>query len=463
MSSKAKIELFHFQFSKQEKIFFLLLTIFAGIIILWPLHNFQNYLSQGDHGRDLYCFKKTMEGALPYRDYSWLFGPLMPYYYSIFYFLGGISIQSVLLGYLLLVLLTGIVIYLICSVFLSPAISFVCALWYWCFRGIEFFYTYNHNGGLLTLMIAFYCLLKYIRDNRLFYVYAGFISIFLLGLIRLNMGIAILIAFILALLLIDFVQKDPEASKKRQLYAYLFLAVLIGTFSIYWYLLYPLPDYAIQQSFPYAKSQRTDFSPTPFAAVIYSMHLIISYFLATLAQKIFGILLLLSALQSCILTFSNKTSKEFKKNLILIFSSLFIFIFFSSHEFIASGVYYRIYWFMPLIFITMFILIAVATKGISSIIIKPLIFLTLFLPPFINIYNDHILFRYFKNPAHLLQIGQNKIYTSQHPFWFHTVTSATNFIKKNVPPSDKILVLPFDPLYLFLSGRDSAARQLVFF
>jgi len=463
MSLKAKTDPFHLPFSKQERIFFLLLTIIAGIFILWPLHNFQNYLSQGDHGRDLYCFKKTMEGALPYRDYSWLFGPLMPYYYSIFYALGGVSIQSVLVGYILLILLTGVFVYLTCSVFFSPAMSFVCALWYWCFRGIEFFYTYNHIGGLLTLIAALYCVFKYIRDNRLFYVYAGFICIFLLTLIRLNMGIANLIAITFAFYLVDFVQKNPESSKKRFLYAYLFLATLTITFSIYLFLLYPLPDYAIQQSFPYAKFQRTDFSPTPFAAVVLAFQMIISYFSATLAQKILGILILLSIYQSCIQVFSNKTSQKYKNNLILIFSSLFIVIFFSSHEFIASGVYYRLHWMKPIIFILLFILIIVATKNIHSKIIKSLIFLTLFLPPVLNNYNDHLRTRSLKNPSHLLKIGPNKIYTSQHPFWFHTVTSAINFIKKNVPPSDKILVLPFDVLYLFLSDRDSAARQLVFF
>ena len=97
---------------------FLLFTIIAGILILWPLLNFQNYISTGDHGRDLYCFQQTMEGALPYKDYSWLYGPLMPYYYSIFFHLGGISIQSVLLGQFLLIILTGIFIFLACSVFL---------------------------------------------------------------------------------------------------------------------------------------------------------------------------------------------------------------------------------------------------------------------------------------------------------------------------------------------------------
>ena len=35
--------------SGKEKEGFLLLTIIVGILVLWPLHNFQHYLAQGDH------------------------------------------------------------------------------------------------------------------------------------------------------------------------------------------------------------------------------------------------------------------------------------------------------------------------------------------------------------------------------------------------------------------------------
>ena len=185
MSLKTLIQTAVSRFSGKEKAFFLILTVVAGIFILWPLHNFQHYLAQGDHGRDLYCFKKTMEGALPYRDFSWLFGPLMPYYYSLSYILNGVSIQSVLLGQNILILLAGVFVYLSCSVFLPPSLSFVCAFWYWSFRGTEFFYTYNHIGGLVALLAALYCIFQYIRQNRRVYIYGGFISSFLLMLIRL--------------------------------------------------------------------------------------------------------------------------------------------------------------------------------------------------------------------------------------------------------------------------------------
>ena len=37
------------------------------------------------------------------------------------------------------------------------------------------------------------------------------------------------------------------------------------------------------------------------------------------------------------------------------------------------------------------------------------------------------------------------------------------FIKTNTRPDEKIFVAPLDPLYLFLSERESATRQMVFF
>jgi hypothetical protein len=447
----------------RKKTFFLLLTILAGIYVLWPLHNFQNYLAQGDHGRDLYCFKKAMEGAVPYRDFSWLFGPLMPYYYSIFYYLGGVSIQSVLLGQMLLILLTGIFIYLACSVLLSPAVAFACALWYWGFRGVEFFYTYNHSGGLLAMIATLYCLLRYIRDNRLIHAYAGFVCVFLLSMIRLNMGLAIMAGYVVSLFLADLVLKDQTAAKKRLLFAGLSLAVAGIVLLIHWLLLSPLPGYAISQSFPYAKSQRVDQTATLLSSVHYGWHLMYSYFTATLPQKIFGALLLLSAVQTIHLLCSKKLPALLRKNLILAFLGLFIFMVFSSHEFIASGVYYRIVWFLPLIYIAIFFLITTAARNIGSRFIHALIITTLLLPSVMNIRREHFLISLYKNPAHLLQIGNNRIYTTQDPWWFQTVYDATAFIKQNIPPSDTILVLPLDPLYLFLGERDSATRQLVFF
>ncbi|MEI8011657.1 MAG: hypothetical protein WCI27_04145, partial [Candidatus Omnitrophota bacterium] len=58
---------------KYQKIFFFCLTAAVGAWIFASLGNYQTALSQGDHGRDLYAFKRILEGAVPYRDFSWLF------------------------------------------------------------------------------------------------------------------------------------------------------------------------------------------------------------------------------------------------------------------------------------------------------------------------------------------------------------------------------------------------------
>lgn len=463
MPLKTTIKTLAERIDPHKKTIFLLFTIIAGILILWPLLNFQNYISTGDHGRDLYCFQQTMEGALPYRDYSWLYGPLMPYYYSIFFHLGGISIQSILLGQFLLILLAGIFIFLICSVFLSPTISSVCALWYWSFRGTEFFYTYNHIGGVVAMLATLYCLFKYIDQKRSVHVWAGFISIFLLMLIRLNMGVVFLIAFVFSLLLIDLSAKNNRTFKKVRLYIYLSLGVITATSAIYWFLLHTLPEYAILQSFPFGKFQRTDYTTTPFESLILARNVISSYFLATPAQMIFGILLILSFVQTALFIFSKKTSKESSKQLFFIFSSLIIFTIATSHEFLASGTLFRIFWILPFIFILGFFLIFTATKNISSPFIKILILITLLFPALKNTVSDHRVINTLKTPVHKLHVGNNTIYSSQNPLWLKTVTDASEFIRKEIPPSEKILVIPFDALYLFLGERKSVTRQIVFF
>jgi len=101
------------------KIFFLVLTLWAGLFVIVPTLDYEPILTQGDHGRDLYCFKKTFEGATPYRDYWWQYGPLMPYYYSVFFKIFGVSIQSVLIGRAVLVFLSGMGIYALTALWMT--------------------------------------------------------------------------------------------------------------------------------------------------------------------------------------------------------------------------------------------------------------------------------------------------------------------------------------------------------
>ena len=96
-------------FLKQHVKFLTLLLVFlAGILITAPYVNYQDFLSQGDHGRDLYAAQAVYRGELPYRDFWWVYGPLMPYYYGLFFKIFGVHISSMILGKLILRILGGI-------------------------------------------------------------------------------------------------------------------------------------------------------------------------------------------------------------------------------------------------------------------------------------------------------------------------------------------------------------------
>ncbi len=452
---------------KYQKSLFLLLTIIAGLWALAPLHNFQYYLSTGDHGRDLYAFQETMEGKLPYKDYQWLSGPLMPYYYSMFFRIFGVSIQSTLLGQNTLILITGVLIYLICATFLSPTISFICPIWYWAFRNIEFFHTYNHSGGIVTILLTLYAALLYLKNPLKRYIYLGAFSIFLLMLIRLNMGIAIFIAFFLCLTIIDLIKKEPLFLKLHILRILIPLGTFASAIFIYWLLLHPLPGYILYQSFPYGKFQRTDTTTSIIGTLLLLKSILLKNFTSTIPRQILGLTIIIAFIQSLYLTLFNRIPQKIKTNFILSFLTLFIFFTLAFHEYMASGVFYRLHWVICIFFIIIFYLIywmmQLSSQKIFTPLVQSMIMLTLFTPAIIQIHNEHKNIKTFKIIGASLHLGKNDIYTSQGKEWSEVVTQSVNFIQNNVPQNDKILAMPFDALYYFLSQREGASRQLVFF
>src|SRR5471030_1534765 len=109
------------------------LVLLAGIFITAPYHNFQDFLAQGDHGRDLYAAQAVYRGELPYKDFWWVYGPLMPYYYGLFFKIFGTQISSMILGKLILKILGGILICLAMMEVSSEIAAFLCACWFMLF------------------------------------------------------------------------------------------------------------------------------------------------------------------------------------------------------------------------------------------------------------------------------------------------------------------------------------------
>src|SRR5262249_18852240 len=132
---------------------FLGLTILCGIWINLPYHNFQDFLAQGDHGRDLYAAQAVLRGEAPYRDFWRVYGPLMPYYYGLFFKIFGVQIPSVLLGKIVVNIASAVFMFLAFSRVFPAAAAFIAASWLAVYHQ-DFFFTYNHAGGIAAMLAA---------------------------------------------------------------------------------------------------------------------------------------------------------------------------------------------------------------------------------------------------------------------------------------------------------------------
>lgn len=88
----------------------LALAVHLGILLL-VLYvarlDLQWSLLPGDHGREIYCFYRTGRGAVPYRDFQWTYGWLMPYVYGGVFRLFGESLLVLRAVFLALLLAAG--------------------------------------------------------------------------------------------------------------------------------------------------------------------------------------------------------------------------------------------------------------------------------------------------------------------------------------------------------------------
>ena len=146
----------------KPKNIFLLLTIAGAIAFSLSEINFYPQLSQGDHGRDMYAAQAVLRGGLPYKDFWWVYGPLMPYYYAFFYkFLGG-TIGSFLLGKMVLKTVCALFFYLAGTTAMAPSVAFLAAMWLTQSQQ-DFFFTFNHIGGITAQMAILFLLFSYIN------------------------------------------------------------------------------------------------------------------------------------------------------------------------------------------------------------------------------------------------------------------------------------------------------------
>jgi hypothetical protein len=236
---------------KNKKLLFLLLTFVFSCLFLILSTEYQSVLTQGDHGRDLYAFNAVAQGEMPYKDFWWVYGPLMPYYFGSFMKILGTSISTVLLAKAILIVASGIFFYLALSLFASPLLSMLGALWFIGFRN-TFFYTYNHAGGLLILTLILYLLFKHINERDQKLLKYLLLATTTLALIKINFGVISLVGLVLTVTSLEYKEKSKNNLKIFLAQALLLVPAVV--ISIYTFFLRGLPFYEIRQCLPYLSS-----------------------------------------------------------------------------------------------------------------------------------------------------------------------------------------------------------------
>ncbi len=442
----------------------LLLVLICGLIIIAPYANFQAYLAQGDHGRDLYAAEAVYRGELPYKDFWWVYGPLTPYYYGLFFKAFGTKITSMILGKLLLRLIGGLLICVAIMEIASPLAAVLCGCWFMLFQQ-DFFFTYNHIAGIVMIAGVAYCLLAYIQRNSLPARWGALGFIFTLCLIKVNFGLAALAVSLITVAASNYVQKKNRGNSLF-FYAVALIGVPLLVFIIYWSLLKGLTSMEIRQCLPYKEGDQP-YTMDPWVAILNFAQMAFHKVISSWRDFAFALIIYFSLLR-CIYLFSplaaNKNSKlavSQKITLGLAFGMFCLFYVANAHEYLKSGVMYRVFWAQPFSMMIIFLLIDTATLALG--IWRKIIF------TFIAGFGIFCWFLSLmginaaKTQSQYLSLPRANVYVINSPAWIATVEQTTQYLNKTLKPNELFFALPYDCLYYYLTGKRTPTRQLIFF
>ncbi len=437
-----------------------LLVPLAGLFLLFHQAAFTPIIGQGDHGRDFYAFSQTLNGQIPYQDYWWVYGPLMPYYYALFFKIFGVAIPSVLVGKILLTVISGTLIFFSLSRFIPVLFAFMAALWFWTFQP-DFYFTYNHAGGITCLLALTFCLFAYVIKPRTYYLGIGLFFVFLLSLIKINFGLANLFALIIFYRIFDYFNQVTQTTGKKRLAHAAGILVPLLVFIIYFYLLHRLTSFEIRQCMPYLTGDQP-YHSTPWNSMKALGKAIVFNMQTSPSNAVFAFLTIAATVLSLTKIVSKNIPLVQRKQVVTVFLLLAFLYFVNLHEYLLSGVLYRSYWATPFSTMMLFLVIGYAVKNITPSLQK-ILFGAFFVVIFLQFVNYVNVIQSKEIPQQLLTLPRGHVTSGNSPEWFATVQKTTEYLVHNVKRDENFFALPYDPLYYYLTDKKSPTRQLIFF
>lgn len=448
------------QLTAHQGALFLGLTLLTGMIVFGPHTDYHGYMAPGDHGRDFYAYQQTMQGKVPYQDYWWVYGPLMPYFYAISLKILGISVSSILVAKSFLQMGAGLLLYLGLRSIIHPAFAYLGAAWFWVFHE-GFFFTHNHAGGILLIIGCVYGLLRYIRRSHVQDLWWALACAFILSFVKVNFGLTALVAVVSSTFIVDFSNKENPTRSKKVFYVLAILGAPLLIAEVYWLFLRGLTSYEIRQCLPYFDADHP-YNTSVFTALGILAQGTWNQATSSWANISFGLLVTGSAVRTAHSLMTRKLTSSTRKTIGLSLIILAILYAGNLHEFIKSGVWYRTVWAQPLGVMLSFIVIDTAWSAWSKRWHTGA-WIVIFCLMSWGFYGKASTVREAKSADHFLAHPKAEVYLNNSDHWIQTVLETTSFLTRNLKEDELFFALPYEPLYYYLTDRESPTRQLIFF
>lgn len=454
----------------RSKAFVPALFVVLSVVVLWPSANSTTVLPQGDMGRDLYSFERTAMGEVPYRDFFWNYGPLMPYYYAAFFKVLGVSVKSILVGKLILKGLSALAVFLTGNLLISPVFSLLAALWFLVFCP-DFVHAFNHTGGLCVILWTVYGTIRYSQTRRLLWLGLMVAGVFVEALIKINMGLAVAVASGLSLLLVEWTSPAKEKVRRLALAAAGFALALGLAAGICAVMVQGVPAELVKQYFPVGSGYQQDPGHNaittalgyiawdwgnglpPFACA--------SSACSPWTYRLAVLFLLGSILAGTVFFFRRFWNgvRQISVGLAIVM----IYVVLLTHEFILAPMFYSLWWICPLGVLLVFMALDRMAGMLPSFLRNTLV---LFIAGVLAVGTGGLwqyqrqLVADHKTLSDMPKVGAYFNHSSE---WRQTVIGTVAFLNGRLKPGEKFLALPYDVLYYYLTGRKAPVLECLFF
>ena len=426
-------------------------------LIFWgPLIQLQPPLAPGDMGRDLYAFWMTFRGFRPCQDFWWQYGPAPLFYFAFWFFAAGVHLMSVRLGLGVLLFLCSLCSYRALRPHVSRPLAFLASLAFLSLdvtystghvRLRDIAYTFNHYVTFPFLLLALYFLWKFFLTRKIRWGYAAGLAAAAVALVKINTGLATFAALFVFLL---------GAGKKHIIFLLLtFGAAVFGAYGwFYRGLSFEEIDYCL--------TLKRIYHTQPYSFRDYFLHLIQWFIVWDRRRLIYlGAFFLLGLLAALGLRKGENPDADRRLFGFMTGSALLMGVANSLDYFVDGSIHRVDFWFFPVLVLLGGLWSEAAGRLFSpnmKKVLGVLFFFLLLWIPFQNL-KEALAWR---TPERYLDFPSGRVYVGGPPSFPRVLNEGVRFIIEHTEPDQKILVLPYDPLYLFLSGREQAVRELLF-